>query len=337
MRLTLRTLLAYLDGILDANDAQEIGKKAEESEFAIGLVHRIRDVMRRLRLGAPSLPEAGQEQHGHDRSHDHGSNYEPGLDPNTVAEYLDNTLASDRVTDFEKVCLDSDVHLAEVASCHQVLTLVLGEPVEVEPESRQRMYQLKDVPIGGKTPPPPPPASGAPGAPPVSIPLSLDLDDDDLEERKSRTKPTVPEYLREPRRRPAWLPIAAAVFLGVCALVVILKAFGMFEPGTFCGDLLVRARIVELPGKVATKTGEEEGKKDNEIPSGKPTAGTQSTPTAATASTATTSSTATIPATPAVPKAPAAIGPGSVASPTGSRRHPQHLPRRRSPRSRPAA
>jgi hypothetical protein len=244
MRLTLRTLLAYLDGILEPDDAQALGKKIDESEYAAGLVHRLRDVMRRLRLGAPSLTDRG-----------------PGLDPNTVAEYLDNTLPAERVTDFEKVCLDSDTHLAEVGSCHQILTLVLGEPAEVDPASRQRMYELQDVHAGSK--PPPTPVAAPVGAPPVVEPVSLDLGlDAGSGDRRSRPKATVPEYLREPRRRRAWLPTAAAVLLVACIIVIVLKVVGQLEPGTPVGDALVRSGLIAaapVKQEVAVKGSPEQG------------------------------------------------------------------------------
>src|SRR6478672_11977640 len=114
MRLTLRTLLAYLDDVLDPADKEELAQKIQASEFAEDLVHRTRDTVRRLRLSAPQLIGTGT-----------------GLDPNSVAEYLDNVMPPDAVGDFERICLESDVHLAEAAACHHVLTMILGQPVDL--------------------------------------------------------------------------------------------------------------------------------------------------------------------------------------------------------------
>ncbi|MCA9109750.1 MAG: hypothetical protein KDA52_07370 [Planctomycetaceae bacterium] len=123
MRLTLRTLLAYLDDILEPAQAKEIGEKIHESPFATSLVNKIQDVVRRRRIAAPEL-----------------SGPDSSPDPNMVAEYLDNTLPADAVAELERICLESDPHLAEVAACHQILTLVLGEPVHISSELREHMY-----------------------------------------------------------------------------------------------------------------------------------------------------------------------------------------------------
>ena len=200
MRLTLRTLLAYLDEILEPKDAEEIGKKLQESEVARTLLHRIRDVMRRLRLKAPDVDEQ-----------------ETALDPNTVAEYLDNTLPDDRVPDFEKVCLESDMHLAEVASCHQVLAMVLGEPAEVDPKSREHMYTLRQVAAEQSE---------------MQAAAEQGYDSDEQSARPARpprSRPEIPEYLRDKSKKKHRLPLAAVLVAAGCLAAVLLAASGQLE------------------------------------------------------------------------------------------------------------
>src|SRR6516162_9863225 len=125
MRLTLRTLLAYLDDMLEPSQAAVIGQKVAESETARDLIARIRQVTRRRRLTIPPATGPGAR-----------------LDANVIAEYLDNVLPGDQLGEVEETCLSSDVHLAEVSACHQILTRVLGEPALIPPTARMRMYRL---------------------------------------------------------------------------------------------------------------------------------------------------------------------------------------------------
>ncbi|MBI1903863.1 MAG: hypothetical protein HYS13_22395 [Planctomycetia bacterium] len=214
MRLTLRTMLCYLDDLLEPADAKDIGSKIENSEFATNVVHRIRDVMRRPRLGAPTLVGRGG-----------------GLDPNTVAEYLDNALNMDRVADFEKVCLESDGHLAEVACCHQTLALVLGEPAEIETSARQRMYKLlarHDEEVQQAR-------QGAPAA------RARRSDDGDglAESASAREGAELPDYLAKQPSGTGWRIAVALVLFVVLGGVVVMAINPSWLRSMFGGGAMV--------------------------------------------------------------------------------------------------
>jgi hypothetical protein len=127
MRLTLRTLLAWLDGVLPDGEQQELGAKVSSSVTATHLVDRIRTAVSRTAIGAPKTDGRGLTE-----------------DPNSVAEYLDNTLSSDQLEAFERICIESELHLAEVAACHGLLAELARDPTVqhgLHGDERQRIQQ----------------------------------------------------------------------------------------------------------------------------------------------------------------------------------------------------
>ena len=123
MRLTLRTLLAWMDGVLPDDERAALGEKVEASPLARQLVDRIEGAVANDRIDAPRVAGKGLV-----------------ADANTVAEYLDNALATERLEAFETICLESDLHLAEVAGCHRMLAEVARDPAVLAPldEARRR-------------------------------------------------------------------------------------------------------------------------------------------------------------------------------------------------------
>jgi hypothetical protein len=199
MRLTLRTLLAYLDDTLEPLEIKKIGQKVGESDTAQELIARIKQVTRRRRITTP--PATGPNS----------------FDPNTVADYLDSELPPEQVAELEKICLESDVHLAEVASCHQILTLVLGEPAAVPPTAKERMYAL----VQGREAIPFRKASTAEAN--ASVSASGDHDADEM------FLLGLPFY-----RRGSWLrwalPLAGVVLLAVIGVALWQSVLGVQRP-----------------------------------------------------------------------------------------------------------
>lgn len=133
MKMTLRGLLAYLDDRLDPSTAAKVHDHIQDNDKVRQLIDRIKRVVRRRRLSTPDVAER-QDLPPHHQD-----------DPNEVAAFLDGHLSQEQEADFEQICIDTDVYLAEAAACHQIMTLG-QQAVKVPPLARQRMYGLVEGP-----------------------------------------------------------------------------------------------------------------------------------------------------------------------------------------------
>jgi len=143
MRLTLRTLLAWMDEVLGADEQRELGEKVAASEVAPRLAERIGDVVASPALAAPQPTGRGLAD-----------------DPNTTAEFLDNVLEPGRLEAFERVCIESDVGAGPRASGagHRPAQAPRGDP-RSRWHSRRRSRAATGCPGGWAAAA----ASGAPG------------------------------------------------------------------------------------------------------------------------------------------------------------------------------
>ncbi|MDR2763393.1 MAG: hypothetical protein LBB88_12380, partial [Planctomycetaceae bacterium] len=123
MQLSLRTLLAFEDNIFDVEQHRQLERTIPNHEPATQILARIRNVIHDPKINVPGR-----------------NGYQEELDPNIVAEYLDYQMTKEYQEQFENFCLSSDKYLAEVASVHQIISNVLGEPARISRECRFRCY-----------------------------------------------------------------------------------------------------------------------------------------------------------------------------------------------------
>ena len=231
MRLTLRTLLAYLDGILAPADARDLERKIAESELASQLIERIRALQADRHAAAVRIG---------------------GADANDVANYLDNTMEPQRVSDFERICLDSDAHLGEVAACHQILTRVLSEEMKTPASLRRRLIQLSQTKDTASRDTASKQSASKPGASSgVSRTASLSGSTLGASREALRVDPparsaqavapsaddgwdadehwtTAPDYLKQAGRR-TWKSLATIAGISICLLLAALRGMGPFN------------------------------------------------------------------------------------------------------------
>ncbi|MGW8255950.1 MAG: hypothetical protein ACWGMZ_00540, partial [Thermoguttaceae bacterium] len=213
-------------------------RKIDESNFVYDLLHRIRVLLQKTTLTVPPLSSQVA--------------YE---DPNAVAEYLDNTLSPESVAEFEKLCLESDIHLAEVAGCHQILSLVLGQPVEVDPLAREKMYEIPsrfpEVPYSFSF------TQDIASAPPLPSSYINKMKQAAQKNKKLGhslgSKSAIPEYLREPPNKYRWISIVSSVFAAGCLIFLSLRTLGVFDRGLSSDKTAPAAEAANQPTRLPAK------------------------------------------------------------------------------------
>lgn len=137
MRLTLRTLLSWKDGMLDPVAADDLAARVEASADARALVSRIDEVVGRPTLSAPAPDAAGF-----------------AVAANTTAEYLDNVLPVESLGEFERVCFASEAQLAETAATHEILAALSRAPAApLAAAARRRLLAAVRARTEGAGPP----------------------------------------------------------------------------------------------------------------------------------------------------------------------------------------
>lgn len=127
MRLTLRTLLAYRDGVLSPADTEDLHRRIQSSHDAGNLLRRIGAVTKLNQVLAPALLGKGL-----------------GGDANSIAEYLDDSLQHSQIPELERICLTSDMQLAELADCHTLLSTAMNTKVTVPADLRRMVLAVAD-------------------------------------------------------------------------------------------------------------------------------------------------------------------------------------------------
>ncbi|MDR1494282.1 MAG: hypothetical protein LBT05_16425 [Planctomycetaceae bacterium] len=125
MHLSLKTLLAYKDRLFDEEYQAILKQRITEQDSAENLLQRIEIVSHDKKIGVPGRSEENEE-----------------LPINIVAAYLDHQLSDTESHQFETICLQSDLFLAEAACVHEILTTRLGEPAQIGRECRLKLYAI---------------------------------------------------------------------------------------------------------------------------------------------------------------------------------------------------
>lgn len=251
MRLTVRTLLAWLDHVLPPDEHRELDAKVAGSAAAHQLVDRIQRVVKQPTIPPPRLDGRGL-----------------AADPNSVAEYLDNCLEHDRLQAFERICIESDAHLAEVAACHEILATLARDPAATAPldaAGRRRLLEAMRHHSAAVS------ANGEHHGPAVAArPTPVAHDGVAAQPRAGAT----------PRRRSsklAWAAAAAALALLVTLAFVLTEAIGRSRgpqrdsqaPPAVAGD---QPPVAAAPAQEAPAAPVEAGRSGKPVESGLPVA-----------------------------------------------------------------